>query len=143
MSASTTLLIFVFWPQNPPKLHNFQPAELVTSDVTASSPLRFLVQKGQLRKVRFFVSGVKCAACLQIRSFSAENWLRAPNSVFCPEKPANSSPLSLSPLVTASSPLAFWVQKCAIPELLGFFAVRQPAEDLARSPTACRRGSPT
>ena len=32
---------------------------------------------------------------------------RAPNSVFCPEKPANSSPLNPSPLVTASSPLAF------------------------------------
>ena len=40
-------------------------------------------QNGQLRKVRFFV---------QIRSFSAES------RVFCPEKPANSSPPSLSPL---------------------------------------------
>ena len=47
---------------------------------------------------------------------------RAPKSVFCPEKPANSSPLNSSPLVTASSPLAFWAQKCAkaapVPELL-------------------------
>ena len=43
----------------------------------------------------------------------------APNSVFCPEKPANSSPLNSSPLVTALSPLAFWVQKCGpVPELL-------------------------
>ena len=57
--------------------------------------------------------------------------VRAPNSVFCPEKPANSSPLNLSPLVTASSPLAFWVQKCAKPG---------PVPD--RSPTA-RRGGPS
>ena len=66
---------------------------------------------------------------------------RAPKSVFCPEKPANSSPLSSSPLVTALSPLAFWVQKCAkpgpVPKLLlrrvfsrpGVLHVtRQPAE---------------
>ena len=70
---------------------------------------------------------------------------RAPNSVFCPEKPANSSPLNPpSPLVTASSPLAFWVQKCAkpgrsrAPSPQGFsrpdspprfrLGVRQPAE---------------
>ena len=39
--------------------------------------------------------------------------VRAPNSVFCPEKPANSSPPSSSPLVTALSPLAFWVRQPA------------------------------
>ena len=53
---------------------------------------------------------------LQIRSVSAENRLqtfRAQNSVFCPEKPANSSPPSSSPLVTALSPLASGARKCA------------------------------
>ena len=48
---------------------------------------------------------------LVFRRKPAPDVCRAPNSVFCPEKPANSSPLNSSPLVTASSPLAFWVQK--------------------------------
>ena len=95
----------------------------------------------------FRVRRRKWCPSLQVRSFSAENRLQtSPNSVFCPEKPANSSPLNSSPLVTALSPLAFWVQKCAKPFpssfFAGFFAVRQPAEDQARSPTA-RRGGPS
>ena len=85
---------------------------------------------------------------LVFRRKPAPDVRRAPNSVFCPEKPANSSPLNSSPLVTALSPLAFWVQKCVksgpVPELLlrRFFAARQPAEVQARSPTA-RRGGPS
>ena len=59
---------------------------------------------------------------LVFRRKPASRVCRAPNSVFCPEKPANSSPLNPSPLVTALSPLAFWVQKCTkpgpVPELL-------------------------
>ena len=59
---------------------------------------------------------------LVFRRKPAPDVRRAPNSVFCPEKPANSSPLNSSPLVTALSPLAFWVQKCVksgpVPELL-------------------------
>ena len=39
------LIIWDCWSQNGSKLHNFQPAELVTSDVTASSPLRFWSKK--------------------------------------------------------------------------------------------------
>ena len=50
---------------------------------------------------------------LVFRRKPAPHVCRAPNSVFCPEKLANSSPLNSSPLVTALSPLAFWVQKCA------------------------------
>ena len=42
------LIIWVFWPKNLPKLHNFQPAGLVTSDVTAS-PLRFWCKKRSKR----------------------------------------------------------------------------------------------
>ena len=53
---------------------------------------------------------------------------RAPNSVFCPEKPANSSPLN-------SSPLAFWVQKCAKPGPVPELLLRR----VFRGPTA-RRG---
>ena len=52
---------------------------------------------------------------LVFRRKPASRVCRAPNSVFCPEKPANSSPLNPSPLVTALSPLAFWVQKCTKP----------------------------
>ena len=60
---------------------------------------------------------------------------RAPNSVFCPEKPGNSSPLNSSSLVTASSPLAFWVQKCAKPGPVPELLLRR----VFRGPTA-RRG---
>ena len=56
---------------------------------------------------------------LVFRRKPAPDVRRAPNSVFCP---ANSSPLSSSPLVTALSPLAFWSQKCAkaapVPDLV-------------------------
>ena len=72
---------------------------------------------------------------LVFRRKPAPDVRRAPNSVFCPEKPANSSPLNSSPLVTALSPLAFWVQKCVksgpVPELL--------LRRVFRGPTA-RRG---
>ena len=70
---------------------------------------------------------------------------RALDSVFCPDKHANSSPLSLSPFASALSPLAFGSKKRAkaaqFPSsgVAGFSAARQPAEDLARSATA-RRG---
>ena len=37
----------------------------------------------------------------------------AQDSAFCPEKQANSIPLSLSPFATALSPLAFGLNKCA------------------------------
>ena len=72
---------------------------------------------------------------LVFRRKPAPDVRRAPNSVFCPEKPANSSPLSSLSLVTALSPLAFWAQKCAkaapVPELL--------LRRVFRGPTA-RRG---
>ena len=72
---------------------------------------------------------------LVFRRKPAPRVCRAPNSVFCPEKLANSSPLNSSPLVTALSPLAFWVQKSAkpgpVPELL--------FRRVSRGPTA-RRG---
>ena len=73
------------------------------------------------------------------------------DSVFCPEKQASFIPLSLSPLVTASSPLSFGPKKCAkaakFPSSRGlrssqgfpFFAqARQPAEVLARDTATCR-----
>ena len=59
--------------------------------------------------------------------------LRIPFS--CPEKPANSSPLNSSLLVTALSPLAFWVQKCAKPGPVPELLLRR----VFRGPTA-RRG---
>ena len=49
--------------------------------------------------------------------------------------PANSSPLNSSPLVTALSPLAFWVQKCAKPGPVPELLLRR----VFRGPTA-RRG---
>ena len=67
-------------------------------------------QNGQLRKVRFFVSEVKCGAWA---SKFARSRSKSLDSVFCPEKHANSSPLSLSPFASALSPLAFGSQKCA------------------------------
>ena len=107
------------------------------------SPLRpapFLVQKANSEKRVFRVRRRKWCPSLQVRSFSAECRLhagvrRAPNSVFCPEKPANSSPLNSSPLVTALSPLAFWVQKCAKPGPVPELLLRR----VFRGPTA-RRG---
>ena len=57
------------------------------------------------------------------------------NSVFSPEKPANSSPPSSSPLVTALSPLAFGSQKCAKAAPVPEFRSRR----VFRGPTA-RRG---
>ena len=156
MSAYTTPFFFVFWPKNAPTQPNLQPAELVTSDVTASSPLRFLVQKA-LKTANSEKCVFSCPASnvlsgppssLVFRRKPAPGVRRAPNSAFCPEKPANSSPLNSSPLVTALSPLAFWVQKCAkpgpVPELLlrRVFCGRQPAEDQAQCPTA-RRGGPS
>ena len=83
---------------------------------------------------------------LVFRRKPAPDVRRAPNSVFCPEKPANSSPLNSSPLVTASSPLAFWVQKCAkpgpVPKLLlrRVFCGPTARRVQARSPTARRIG---
>ena len=98
-------------------------------------------QNGQLRKVRFFVSDVS-----------------ALDSVFCPEKQANSIPPSLSPFVTASSPLSFGPKKCAketrFPSFGGLrssqgfprrdsqprtlLVTRQPAEVSACDTSACR-----
>ena len=72
---------------------------------------------------------------LVFRRKPAPDVRRAPKSVFCPEKPANSSPLRSSPLVTALSPLAFWVQKCAKPGPVPELLLRR----VFRGPTA-RRG---
>ena len=71
---------------------------------------------------------------LVFRRKPAPDVRRAPNSVFC-EKPANSSPLNSSPLVTALSPLAFWVQKCVKSGPVSELLLRR----VFRGPTA-RRG---
>ena len=133
MSAYSTQTIWLFWPKNAPKQPNFQPAERF-SDVTGLCHHSVFgaksAENGELRKVCFFVSGVKCGVRATKFAQPAPDVPRAPNSVFCPEKPANSSPLNSSPLVTASSPLAFWVQKCAkpapVPELLSRRVFRGP-----------------
>ena len=70
----------------------------------------------------------KPPSSLVFRRKPAPRVCRAPNSVFCPEKPANSRRLNSSLLVTALSPLAFWVP---VPELL--------LRRVFRGPTA-RRG---
>ena len=87
----------------------------------------------------------KWCLSLQIRLLSAENRLQTfavPNSVFCAEKPANSSPPSSSPLVTASSPLAFWSQKSAKAARSPQGFPRSDRQGPARSPAA-RRGGPS
>ena len=64
------------------------------SPVFVTTP--FLVQKAP--KSAFFVSCVFCAArASKFARFPPKTGSRCPKSVFCLEKPANSSPLSLSP----------------------------------------------
>ena len=135
--AYTTLIICDFWSKNPAKLHDFQPAELVTSDVTASSPLRFWCKKRSKRPTpEKFVFSCQTSNVapeppnsLVFGRNRAPDVRRALDSVFCPKKQANSSPLSLSPL-------AFGPQKRPSSGVAGFSAARQPAEDLARSAAA-------
>ena len=122
------------------------------SNVTASSPLHFWCKKRSKRptpKSSFFrVRRQKWCLSLQIRSFSAENQqtfavLRIP---FSAQKslriPARRARHRLSPLCHRSLFGCKSAQKQ--PQFrnsfsAGFSAARQPAEDLARSPTA-RRG---
>ena len=89
---------------------------------------------------------------LQICLVSTENRLQKLTqlsiSVFCPETLASSIPLSLSPLVTASSPLSFKSKKCTKPanfptsrrlrssQDFPFFAQARRARDAATCHTA-------
>ena len=86
-----------------------QPAELVTAFVTVFGAKS--AQAGQLRKVRFlcfFVSdGKEPLVSLVFGRKQAPDAHFALDSVFSPEKQANSIPPSLSPFVTALSPLSF------------------------------------
>ena len=124
------------------------------SPVFVTTP--FLVQKAlktvNSEKCVFSCQTSKVApeppSSLVFRRKPAPDVRRAPNSVFCPEKPANSSPLNSSPLVTASSPLAFWAQKRAkpgpVPELLLRRVFRGPPTARRRGPSArqaCQRCS--
>ena len=84
---------FGFLVPKPGKTAKFRPKNAVFGAKSA--------ENGELRKVRF-----SCPASnvlpgppnsLVFRRKPAPGVRRAPKSVFCPEKPANSSPLSLSP----------------------------------------------
>ena len=103
------------------------------SPVFVTTP--FLVQKalkmGNSEKRVFRALRLFCCLGLQIRSFSAENLLQvvcsAPKSVFYPEKPANSSPPSLSPPMSPVSNTS---------------ARRGTAQSQPVSDTAAHRGAP-
>ena len=98
------------------KLCSFEPFWDQNSQIIRTISLLSLLLRPTPKSVFFRVRRQMCCLGLQIRSFSSKTGSRrlpCSKSVFCPEKPANSSPLSLLPLVTALSPLAFWVQKCA------------------------------
>ena len=93
------------------RLNVRQPAEVVCPPSLSPLRLRFCFKKRlkqSSRRVRFCVRlQVECPS-LQIRRFSVESGLQTPLcSVFCfrAGKAANSSPPSVSPLVTALSPL--------------------------------------
>ena len=95
-------------------------------------------ENGELRKVRF-----SCPASnvlpgppnsLVFRGKPAPGVRRAPKSVFCPEKPANSSPLSLSP---PKSPVSN-TSACRGTEQSQPVSDTAAREDQARSPTARR-----
>ena len=141
---------FRIWVPKPCKTAKFsnQLNVFPMSPVFVTTP--FLVQKAlktaNSEKCVFSCQTLKVVpeppSSLVFRRKPAPRVRRAPNSVFCPEKPANSSPLNPSPLVTASSPLAFWVQKCAKPGPVPELLLRRAAEVQARSPTA-RRGGPS
>ena len=136
---------FRIWVPKPCKTAKFsnQLNVFPMSPVFVTTP--FLVQKAlktaNSEKCVFSCQTSKVVpeppSSLVFRRKPAPRIRHTPNSVFCPEKPANSSPLNSSPLVTASSPLAFWVQKCATELLLRRVfrgpTVRQPAE-VARQP---------
>ena len=102
---------YSFWFFGPQTLQNsqiLQPAERFSNVTTLRHRSVFgakSAQNGQLRKVRFFVSDVENAAwASKFARFPPKTGSRrSPCSefVFCPEKPANSSPLNSSPLVTA------------------------------------------
>ena len=90
-----------------------QPAELVTTDVTAPSGSVFWCKKRSKRsspKSPFFVSDCKWDA--QAPKFAGFRWKAGSRQPLCSVfrfragKAANSSPPSMSPLVTASSPLS-------------------------------------
>ena len=103
------------------------------SPVFVTTP--FLVQKAQKtansESAFFRVLRLLCCPGLQIRSFCSENrfqvFASAPKSVFCLEKPANSSPLSLSP---PKSPVS------------NTSARRGTAQSQPVSDAAARRGAP-
>ena len=90
-----------------------QPAELVTTDVTAPSGSVFWCKKRSKRsspKSPFFVSDCKWDA--QASKFAGFRWKAGSRRPLCSVfrfragKAANSSPPSMSPLVTALSPLS-------------------------------------
>ena len=108
------------------------------------------------RKARFFLSdgkrGTSASGFARFRPNRLQTRTLLSISVFCPGKLASSIPLSLSPLVTATSPLSFGSKKCAktakfpnsrrlrSSQDFPFFAqARQPAEVLAHGPTTCHR----
>ena len=132
MSAYTTLIIWDFWSKNPCKKRSKRPT----------------------LKSAFFVSDVESGArASKFARFPPKTGRRSPcaDSVFCPEKQANSSPLSLSPFVTARflgakvrksgpssgprSPQGFPRPDRPPRTWLG---ARQPAEVLPRNTSACR-----
>ena len=134
---------FRIWVPKPCKTAKFsnQLNVFPMSPVFVTTP--FVVQKA-LKTANFEKCVFSCQtskvvpeppSSLVFRRKPAPGVRRAPNSVFCPEKPANSSPLNSSPLVTASSPLAFWAQKCAKPGPVPELLLRR----VFRGPTA-RRG---
>ena len=106
-----------FGPQTLQNSQILHPAERF-SDVTGLRHRSVFgaksAQNGQLRKVCFF--SCQTASVVPEPVFSrnqAPDACCALDSVFSPEKQANSIPPSLSPFVTASSPLAFGPKKCA------------------------------
>ena len=109
-----------------------QPAELVTTEVTAPSGSVFAAKKSSKRsspKNPFFVSDCKWDA--RASKFAGFRWKAGSRRPLCSVfrfragKAANSSPPSMSPLVTASSPLSLG-PKSAQNQLRGFDGFANP-----------------
>ena len=153
---------FRFWVEKPCKTAKFSILLNVfpMSPVDVTAP--FWVEK-VLKTANFPNSRKACFSCQTAkRGASASRFARfRPKtgstrtllliSAFCPGKLASSIPLSLSPLVTATSPLSFGSKKCAktakfptsrrlcSSHNFPFFAqARRPAEVLAHDTATCR-----
>ena len=134
-------ILFRIFAKKPAKTAKFRPKNACHQQSHRFVTAPFLEQKAlktaNSEKCVFRVLRQMCCPGLQIRSFSAENLLQV-FAVFYPEKPANSSPMSLSPPKSPVSNTSACRGTPQSPPVSNAAARRGPGS----GPTA-RQGSPT